>query len=358
MVLAQALRMLTELHGPPGQEDEVREFIAKEAMELADEMTVDAFGNLIALQTGSHDGPKVMVDAHMDEIALVVKHIDSKGMIWVARHGGMVDKLLPGQHVTILSRRGHVSGVVGCKSAHLMSEEERIKVTPIMQLWIDIGCDSADEVEGLGVRVGDYVTYEKRFKQLGKGDYVCSTTLDDRMGCIALMEALRHLRDMAHEANLYAVFSVQEEVGCRGAQLAAQRIKPDIAFILDTGFAEDPATNMKETRLKIGDGPAIRSWEQRYSVPKRLFDFMLSTAEASRIPYQTEIVISGGTDATTIHLAGSGVPTGEVIIARRYSHSPVEVASLRDIENAARLTTALVEYSRSSFVSGFEMRIK
>lgn len=358
MVSLEILRNLVFAYGPPGLEDEVRTVILNEIMDQADEITVDAFGNLIAVQHGSPNGPKIMLDAHMDEISLVVKHIDASGMIWVARHGGMVDKLLPGQHVTILSRNGHVSGVIGCKSAHLMSEEDRTKVTPITQLWIDIGCDSSDEVRQEGVQIGDFITYEKRFDQLRKADHICSTTLDDRIGCVVLIEALRHLRDMAHEANLYAVFSVQEEVGCRGAQIAANRICPDVAFIVDTGFAEDPATNPGETRLKIGIGPVIRSWEQRYTVPRRLCDFMVSIAQESHIPYQTEIMMSGATDASTIYLAGSGVPTGEIAIARRYSHSPIELASVSDIENAAKLTTAIVEHSRSSFVNGFQRRIK
>jgi len=299
-----------------------------------------------------------MLDAHMDEIALIVKHVDVKGMIWFARQGGMVEKLLPGQHVIILSRRGHVPGVVGCKSGHLMSAEERSRVTPIEQLWIDVGANSAEEVDKMGIKVGDLITYEKRFLPLGKGDYVCSTTLDDRIGCLVLIEVLRQLKETPHKANVYAVFSVQEEVGCRGSQMAAYRIEPDVAFIVDTGFGEDPATTVKETRLRIGEGPVIRAWEQRYTVPRRLFDFMTSTAEEAGIPYQTEIVISGGTDASTIHLTKEGVPTGEIIVARRYSHSPIEIASLRDMENAVKLLVAIVRRLDSSFVAGFEKRIK
>jgi len=356
--ILETLKKLVSAYGPSGLEDEVREVIVREIMDLADEISVDHFGNLIALQRGSPEGPKVMLDAHMDEIALVVKHIDARGMIWFARQGGMVEKLLTGQHITILARKGRVPGVVGCKSGHLMSAEERTKVTPIDQLWIDVGANTAEEVDRMGIKVGDLVTYEKRFKQLGNGDYICSTTLDDRIGCLVLIEALRLLKKKPHEANVYAVFSVQEEVGCKGAQIAAYRIEPDLAFIVDTGFGEDPATTVKETRLKIGEGPVIRAWEQRYTVPRWLFDFLVSTAERADIPYQTEIVIAGGTDASTIHLTRKGVPTGEIIVARRYSHSPIELASLRDIENAIKLLTALVEQLDSSFTAGFEKKIK
>jgi len=357
-VLLEALKKLVFAHGPSGLEDEVRDLIVKEVTDLADEITIDRFGNLIAVQRGSANGPKVMLDAHMDEIALVVKHVDARGIIWFARQGGMVEKLLPGQHVILLSRKGLIPGVVGCKSGHLMSAEERTRVTPIEQLWIDVGANTAEEVDEMGIKVGDLVTYEKHFLSLGNGDYICSTTLDDRIGCLVLIEALRQLRKKPHEANVYAVFSVQEEVGCKGAQLAAYRIEPDVAFIVDTGFGEDPATTVKETRLKIGEGPVIRAWEQRYTVPRWLFDFMVSTAEKAGIPYQTEIVISGGTDASTIHLTRKGVPTGEIIVARRYSHSPIELASLRDIENAIKLLTALVEQLDSSFMAKLERRIK
>lgn len=327
-------------------------------MDLASEITIDRLGNLIAVQHGSPEGPRVMLDAHMDEVALVVKHINAWGMIWFARSGGMMEKILQGQHVTILSRKGHIPGVVGCKSGHLTRAEERTRVTPIMRQWIDIGADSAEEVEEMGVKIGDPVTYEKRFMRLGRGDYVCSTTLDDRVGCLVLVEALRQLRKEDHEANVYAVFSAQEEVGCRGTQLAAYKIEPDIAFIVDTGYGEDPATSVKETRLRIGEGPAIRAWEGRHIVPRRLFDFMVSTAEEESIPYQTEIAIAGGTNASTIHLTKEGIPTGEVIVARRYSHSPIEVASLRDMENAAKLLAAIVRRLDSSFVAGFEKKIK
>jgi len=356
--ILETLKKLVFAHGPPGLEDEVRDVILEEIMDSADEVTIDRLGNLIAVQHGSPEGPRVMLDAHMDEVALVVKYVDARGMIWFARSGGMIEKVLQGQHVTILSRKGHIPGVVGCKSGHLTSAEERARVTPLMGQWIDIGADSAEEVEEMGVKIGDPVTYEKRLIRLGRGDYVCATTLDDRVGCLVLIEILRRLREEAHEADVYSVFSVQEEVGCRGTQLAAHRIEPDIAFIVDTGFGEDPATNEKETRLKIGKGPAIRAWERRHIVLRRVFDFMVSTAEKKAIPYQTEIAIAGGTNASTIHLTKEGIPTGEVIVARRYSHSPIEVASLRDMENAVKLLTAIVKRLDSSFVAGFEKKIK
>ena len=356
--LEDRLRQLVLAHGPSGHEDEVRELISSMIADSADEIVVDKLGNLLALQRGDADGPKVMLDAHTDEISLIVKYIDQRGTIWLARQAGMLDKLLPGQHVTILTRKGHVPGIIGCKSGHLMTEEDRTRVTPVNQLWADVGADSCEEAEALGVQIGDLMTYRKSFNYLNKHRYVCATGLDDRLGCLVLIEALRALQKDHHDANVHAVFSAQEEVGCRGTQAAAYRINPDFALVLDTGFAEDPATNPRETRLKIGAGPVIRAWEQRYTVPRHVYDHMISVAERIGVPYQREIVISGGTDAQMIHLTKEGIPTGELIVARRYSHSPVELASMKDVENTTKLTVELVKTIDTSFTSQLERRIK
>ena len=258
--LIESLKKYTSIYGPPGLEDEVKEAIISDLEDFVDEITIDKLGNLIVLQKGSEypDGPKIMLDAHMDEISLVIKHIDSDGMIWVAKHGGMMENLLPGHHVMILARTGKIPGVVGVKSGHLSTPEERKIVPTISNIWVDIGCNTQEEVEETGVRIGDFITYEKKFKTLGK--YICSTTLDDRIGVLVLIETLKKLRKSDRSISVYGVFSVQEEVGCRGTQIAAHRINPDIAIIVDTGFGADPATTMKETRVKIGEGPLIRTW--------------------------------------------------------------------------------------------------
>lgn len=354
MDLIETFERLVMAHGPSSLEEEVRDLIAREIEYLADELFVDNMGNLIA-RRGS-GGPRVMLDAHMDEVGLVVKHIDDEGWIWFEGQGSANEKLLQGQRVTLLTRSGKVPGVIGAKCRHLLSQEDVAKTIPIEAMWIDVGARSMDEVQDLGVRVSDFCTFEKRFQRLGKGDLVCATSVDDRAGCLVVMEVLKMLEDV--DATVYAVFSVQEEVGRKGAKTAAFKIDPDIAFVVDTTYGLDPATTTKETALNIGMGPVIRSRERRYTVPRRIYDFIVSTADIEDITYQLEVAIRGSTNASTIHLVRAGIPTGVILVARRYSHSPIEVVSMSDIEGAIRLLNAVVSRIDANWVEGLEMRIK
>lgn len=361
MDLFEILESLVLAHGPPGQEDEVRDIIIREVFEAADEVLVDRMGNLIAVKRGDM-GLKVMLCAHMDEVGLVVKHIDDEGWIWFEPHGLINERVLQGQRVSILTYKGRVDGVVGAKGRHLIAEDEAGRVTPIREMWIDIGARSRREAEDLGVQVGDLGTFEKRFSRLGRGDLICATSIDDRAGCLALIEAFRRLG--REEATVYAVFSAQEEVGCRGAKTAAFHLEPDVALVIDTTYGLDPATTSKETRLKIGEGPSLRALEHSrvsmmgHVVNRRIFKLLVKTAEEEGIPYQTEVTTMAVTDAATIHLSGVGIPTGEVLIPRRYSHSPIEVASLRDIENTVKLISSFVDRIDRKWVRELERRLK
>ncbi|MBS7652411.1 MAG: M42 family metallopeptidase [Candidatus Bathyarchaeia archaeon] len=361
MSLMERLERLTLAHGPPGQEDEVRDLIAREVLETADEVLVDRMGNLIAVRRGE-EGPRVMLCAHMDEVGFVVKHIDEEGWVWFEAHGGINERLLQGQRVSILTDKGRVDGVVGAKGRHLITEEEASRLTPMREMWIDVGARSRSEAEELGVRVGDLGTFEKRFSRLARGDLVCATSIDDRAGCLALIEALKRLGEQ--EATVFAVFSVQEEVGCRGAMTAAFRLDPDVALIVDTTYGLDPATTPKETRLRIGEGPSIRALERSrasmmgHVVNRRIFRRLVETAEEEGIPHQMEVTAMAVTDAATVHLSRAGIPTGEVLIPRRYSHSPIEVASLRDIENASKLISSFIDRIDSKLIGGLERKLK
>ncbi|MGQ9680625.1 MAG: M42 family metallopeptidase [Candidatus Bathyarchaeia archaeon] len=338
-------------HGPPGMEDEVREFVSRQLNGIVDDLNVDRMGNLIAVKRGS--GPRIMLDAHMDEVGFVIKHVDDEGLLWFDLNGGVNEKTILGRQVTILSKKGRIPGVVGSKSRHLMSEEEASRVTKVCDMWIDIGADSFKEASERGVMVGDLCTFEKRFTKLG-GDRFSATSIDDRAGCLAVIEALRRLKDW--EGAIYAAFTVQEEVGCRGAKTAAYSIDPDVAFVVDTTYGLDPATTSKETRLRIGAGPSIRALERSsrfglgWIASRRVYDFILDLAEEGGFRYQTEVNTMSITDASSIHLVRSGVPTGEILIPRRYSHSPVELASMRDIQEASKLLVKVLESIDSDWV--------
>jgi len=351
--LYRDLEDLVLSHGPPGMEDEVRELISHRLKGLVDSLKVDRMGNLIAIKGDGN--PRIMLDAHMDEIGFIVKHIDDEGLLWFELNGGVNEKTLLGQHVTILSRKGKIPGVVGTKSRHLLSEEEALKVTRVTDMWIDIGAVNTKEVSEMGVKVGDLGSFQKRFIKL-KGDCFSAPSIDDRAGCLILIEALRKLRKW--KGTVYAVFTVEEEVGCRGAKTAAYSIDPDVAFVIDTTYGLDPATTSRETRLKIGAGPSIRALERSsrfgmgWIASRRVYNFLLDIAEEGGFKYQTEVNTMSITDASSIHLAKSGIPTGEILVPRRYSHSPVEVASMSDIEEASGLLVKVLECLDADWVSG------
>ena len=345
MALLEDLEVLIKAHGPSGREDEVRDVIAERLKPLVDEVYVDNLGNLIGVRYGSGE-LKIMVEAHMDEVGIVVRYVDDDGWIWFDRVGGIHERSLLGQRMTILTDLGPVKGVVGLKGRHLLTEEEARRAVAVKEMWIDIGARSRAEAEDMGVKIGDLGTFEKRLHRLK--DLVCAPSIDDRSGCLVLLEALRRLRGL--DASIYAVFAVMEEVGCRGALTAAYGIDPDVAIVVDTTYGEDPATDVRETPIRIGGGPGVRvleaSWRWAplgHTVPRRLLNLIVDAAEEGDIPYQREVVTFSATDASTLHLARAGIPTGEILVARRYSHSPVEVASLSDIEDAARLVAASVE---------------
>ncbi len=345
MALLEDLETLVKAHGPSGREDEVRETLAGMLKPLVDEVYVDNLGNLIGVRHGSGE-LKIMVEAHMDEVGIVVRYIDDEGWIWFDRVGGIHELSLLGQRMTLLTDQGPVKGVVGLKGRHLMTEEEARRAISVKEMWIDVGARSRAEAERMGIRIGDLGTFEKRVHRLR--DLICAPSIDDRSGCLVLIEALRRLGDI--DASLYVVFAVMEEVGCRGAFTAAYGIGPDVALVVDTTYGEDPTTDVRETPIRIGDGPGVRVLEFSrgwaplgHTVPRKLFNLIVEAAEEGEIPYQREVVTFAATDASTLHLARAGIPAGEILVARRYSHSPVEVVSLSDIENAARLVAASVE---------------
>jgi endoglucanase len=359
MTLLEELEILVKAHGPSGREEEVRETIAEMLKPLVDEVYVDGLGNLIGVRRGAEE-LKIMLDAHMDEVGIVVKHIDDHGWIWFDRVGGIHEKALLGQRVTLLTDSGPVGGVVGLKGRHLLSDEEALKATAVKEMWIDIGAVTREEALEMGVRVGDLGTFEKRMYRLG--ELICAPSIDDRSGCLVLLEALRRLSDL--DASVYAVFAVMEEVGCRGALTAAYGVEPDVAIIIDTTYGEDPATDVRETPIRIGHGPGVRALEMSrtwaplgHTVPRRLLRLIEEAAEAEGIAYQREVVTFAATDAATLHLARAGIPTGEILVARRYSHSPIEVASLRDIEAAAHLVAASVKRLEAEWTPGIR-RVK
>ncbi len=337
------LKRVADAFGVPGYEDEVRGIVVDELREVADELRVDRFGNVIAVKRGGNAGFKLVWDAHMDEIGFFVRHIDDKGFIYLAPAGGWADQVVPGQRVRILTDDGRlVRGVIGIKPPHVMKPEERSQVIPLDKVFVDVGASSREEVEKLGIRVGSPVDLDRDAVRLA-GDRVTGKAFDDRVGVAVLIKAFKELDES--EATVYLVLAAQEEVGLKGARVAAQQIEPHIAFAVDVTTAVDvPGVEPKDKVVELGKGPALTAVDGRNAggtiVNPRLLRFMLRVAREEGIPVQLSVLTGGTTDATAISLVGAGVPVAVISVPTRYIHSPVELLSLKDAVYASRLVVA------------------
>jgi len=363
--IIETLRKLVMAPGPTGFEEEVAKVFIEEIKDFVDEIEIDTLGNVIAVKKGAKkNGPKLMMAAHLDEVSFIVKHVDDRGWVYFDLLGFADDRTLPGQLVTIHTKMGSVTGVIGIKGKLAAKPEELAKSIPISDMWIDVGVSSKAEIQKLGIRVGDPITFSKRFDTFGCSDMVYAPSLDDRLGCAVLVETLKRLKKEDCEATIYAVGTVQEEIGCKGAKVAAYAIDPDMALILDTTIGEDPVTSDKDAPIKLGRGPAIRLMDENWSAiighitPQRVKELLIRVAETEKIPYQLDVLGKVATDASVVHLSGRGVLTGTILVPRRYFHSPIEVANIADVENAIRFVTAAVKRIDTSFIKSSSARIK
>lgn len=321
------VKKLTEAYGPSGHEEQIRELIRSEVEPLADEVRVDALGNLIALKKGKGGGLRVMLAAHMDEIGLIVSYVDKKGFLRANAIGGLDLMTLVGGRVRF------ADGTIGVIAPE--NRQEFPKNPELAKLYIDIGATSYDEAEE---RLGQAVAFVRPFTDLGKR--VAAKALDDRIGCAVLVETLRCLGDSPHDVGF--VFSVQEEVGLRGARTSAYGLEPDLGIAVDITMAADTPEAPK-LAMGLGKGPCIKIMDSGMLAHPGVKDLLIDTAEAKGLPYQLEVLGRGTTDAAAIQLARGGVPAGCVSIACRYYHTPSEIVDMDDVENAIRLLLAVLE---------------
>lgn len=332
------LEELSNAFGPSGSEDEVRRLLARALRDKVDDLQTDALGNLIAFKQGTGPEPrlKVMVDAHTDEVGLMVTRIEKSGLLGFRAVGGIDDRLLPAKGVIVGPKRH--PGVVLTPPIHLVKEEQRKQVTKTEQMMIDIGAADKDAAERL-VTVGDYATFDTRFQVLTKDGLraVKGKAFDDRAGC-AVAAALA---DGEYPVDLYLSFSAQEEVGLRGARVAAFRIEPDLAFALEGTVCDDTPKKVDVSpTTELGKGPAITIMDRSFIADRRLVRILMDCAEAERIPFQIKQPGGGGTDAGAIHLSKTGVPSATVSVPCRYIHTPVSLLSLNDFDGVVALMKA------------------
>ncbi len=330
-------QLLTAI-SPSGYEQEAARLWAAEARTFADQVYSDQHGNVIArINTGG--SPRVMLAGHIDEIGLMITHVDDHGYLDFAPIGGWDVQVLQGQRVWIQTRQGRLLGVIGKKPIHLLKSEERDKVMKMESLWIDIGAKNAKAARKL-VGIGDPAVLAYAPAEL-QDDLLVSRAMDDKAGAFAILEAARLLAAMAINAEVYAVATVQEEVGLRGAGTSAFAIDPKVGIAVDVTFATDfPGMDKKIGEFNIGGGPVVARGP---NFNPGLFDLIVKTAEKKKIPYQVEGLPRGsGTDANRIQLTRAGVASGLISIPDRYLHSPCEIVSKRDIAATAHLVAQTV----------------
>jgi putative aminopeptidase FrvX len=335
------LRRLLTAPGPSGHEQAPAAVFREACAEFA-EVTHDSVGSTVARVVGTAGGPVLAIVGHIDEIGLIVHHIDDDGFLWFTSIGGWDPVILVGQRLQISTRNGPVIGVVGKKPIHLLNEEERRKVPELKHLHIDIGAKDGDDARSM-VRVGDVAVVSGEPVEL-PNDRVISRSMDNRIGCYVAYEAARLVAEAGGApGDVCAVAVTQEEITFAGARTTAFSLEPDLAVVVDVTFATDaPDTNEKEVgRHRFGTGPVL---QRGATLDPRLFELMHEAGEAEGIPFT--ITASGrstGTDADAFHAARGGVPSGVVSVPLRYMHTPVEMVQLDDVQSAARLIAAFAQ---------------
>jgi endoglucanase len=328
------LKELSEAYGVSGHEGAVRQIIQDAIKDLVDEQHADVLGNLIALKRGSGSEPrrKVMISAHMDEVGLMIVYVERDGWLRFRPVGGIDDRVLLAKKVLIGDAK--VPGVIGVKPIHLLEPRQRSQVMKVEDMNIDIGASKKEEAERL-VKIGDYAAFDVSFAELGGPQRtVKGKAFDDRAGCAVLIELLR----ASYAFDLYAAFTVQEEVGLRGAQVAAYAIAPDVAFALEGTVCDDlPKKKDLSPTTTLGAGPAITIMDRSVIADRRLVNLLVESAEKNGIPHQFKQPGIGGTDAGAIHTSREGVPSAVVAVPSRFIHSPVCMLSLNDLDNTVRL---------------------
>lgn len=324
--------------GTSGFEQRIRKVVLDEIKDLVDDIQVDNMGNVYAIKKGKSD-KKVMIGAHMDEIGFIVTHIDDKGFIRFHTLGGFDPKTLTAQRV-IIHGKEDVIGVMASKPIHVMTADERNKVANLSDYFIDTGL-TVDEVKAL-IEIGNPITREREFIEMG--NCVNGKSLDNRLAVFILIETLKQLKGKDVPYDIYGVFTVQEEVGIRGANVSALKIKPDFGFGLDTTIAFDlPGASPHEMITKLGEGTAIKIMDASAICDYRMVDYMKKTAIKHEIKWQPEILTAGGTDTAGIQrMVEGGSIAGAVSIPTRHLHQVIEMANKDDIQASIDLLVACV----------------
>ncbi|MCQ2357078.1 MAG: M42 family metallopeptidase [Methanocorpusculum sp.] len=338
--ISALLQKLSNAHGISGFESPVAKIIREEVAPYVDEIKTDKMGNLVAVKKG--DDFSIMLAAHMDEIGLMVQYVGKHGFIRFIAVGGWFNPVLVSQRVLLHGEKGIVPGVLGMKPPHVMSDEDRKKPVSLADMFIDVGATSPEEVEALGIEIGTPITIDREFVPLA-GTCVTGKAFDNRAGCAMLIGALR---EMQTKHTVYAVFTVQEEVGLKGAKTSSFALNPDVAIATDVTIPGDsPGIERRKAPVFMGKGPvvvAVSASGRGHIADPRIVSWLTKTAKKFDIPVQVEIGDGGNTDASAINFERGGIPSVPVSVPARYIHSPVEVIDLKDLQAGISLLAKAV----------------
>lgn len=337
------LKELVALTGVSGAEEEVVERVVRLARPLVDPLQVDHYGNVIALRSAAAcDARTLVVASHMDEVGFRIRSIDGNGFLRFERAGGTDNRVLLGQRVRVRGSNGYVPGVLGTKSAHLLTERDETSVPPHTDQYIDVGARDTAAVTEMGISLGNPAGFVGELTELGaqSGRYTAHA-LDDRVGCAVLLAVLEQFQDQPVPLNIVALFTVQEEVGLRGARSYVQGNSFDLGIAVDT-TAVDDTPDTGTDYLRLGAGPAIKIMDASLLAHPAIQRGLLQAADTAGVPIQQEILMGIGTDAGALQF-GSNIPAGTLSIGTRYTHSPIEVLDAADLDGAVRVLSAFLD---------------
>lgn len=345
--MEKLLKLLTEAPGPSGQEERIKKIIIKELKPFCRELWEDPLGNLIA-RTGPEDGYKVGVLAHMDEVGLIVTRISDRGLIGFEIVGTIDVRLLPGREVDLMANDGGlIRGVIGNQSRHLQTAEDLAAPVSTRQLFIDTGARSREQVTSQGIEIGSGVVFATPFHKWPDGT-ILAKALDNRISCAVLIQAFKDLHHILKKVTVYGMFTIQEEIGAKGAKVVAFDLKPNLTLTLDNVPTRNP-DQIAPGDVDLGRGPVIRLFDWHPSTKLGMFTHpqiksrLLQMAQKEQIPHQVDVLTSTYLDSSQAHLTGGGIPGGSICFPRRYSHSPVEMSHLKDMGNGLNLLVAFLK---------------
>jgi putative aminopeptidase FrvX len=343
------LQSLADAPGPSGYEEEVRAIMVRELKPFASQISYDGLGSVIA-QHGS-TGPRIMLDAHMDELGGIVRRVTADGFLSMQMVGGWLDQALVGQRWIILGSKGPVYAVTGIRDIHVLPSAERNRSFARDEIFLDLGVKNAAEVAALGVETGDTVAPHSPFAVLNGTSRYLAKALDDRVGCAVLVEVLRRLAAEGHPNTLLVAATTQEETGERGAHTAAEVIHPQIGIAIEGGVSGDvPGARPEETQARLGAGPGVFLYDFAEQPNRRLIGLIKDTARTEKIPLQFDLVNGYGDDSAEIQRSNGGVPTVNIVVPVRYTHAHNGIMDRSDFDQTVALVVALINRLDASTV--------